>query len=65
MAGENGAAGIAASDLRFGQDGTDVRQFFPGGKVKSNFLLNIGYGDPSKLRPRVFRFEFDEVCSVL
>lgn len=41
------------------------REFFPGGKVRSNFLCNIGYGDVSKLHPRSPRFEFDEVCTVL
>ncbi|MGQ0675148.1 MAG: malonic semialdehyde reductase [Rhodospirillales bacterium] len=39
--------------------------FFPGGKVKSNFLCNLGYGDPRGVRPRNLRFEFDEVCSVV
>ncbi len=38
--------------------------FFPGGRVKSNFLCNLGYGDPAKLFPRSPRFEFDEVCRI-
>ena len=38
--------------------------FFPGGKVKSNFLCNIGYGDPAKLFGRSPRFAFDEVCQL-
>jgi 3-hydroxypropanoate dehydrogenase len=38
--------------------------FFPGGKVKSNFLCNIGYGDPAKLFGRSPRFTFDEVCQL-
>lgn len=41
------------------------REFFPGGRVKSNFLCNLGYGDASKLFPRSPRFEFDEVCQIL
>ncbi|HWS13616.1 MAG TPA: malonic semialdehyde reductase, partial [Rhodocyclaceae bacterium] len=41
------------------------REFFPGGRVKSNFLCNLGYGDPAKLFPRSPRFEFDEVCSIV
>jgi len=41
------------------------REFFPGGRVKSNFLCNLGYGDPTKLFPRSPRFEFDEVCSIV
>jgi 3-hydroxypropanoate dehydrogenase len=40
-------------------------EFFPDGRVKSNFLCNLGYGDPSKLFPRSPRFEFDEVCKIV
>ena len=39
--------------------------FFPDGKVKSNFLCNLGYGDTSALFPRGDRFSFDEVCKVM
>ncbi len=39
--------------------------FFPDGKVKSNFICSLGYGDPSKLFPRSPRFDFDEVCKIL
>ncbi|MFO0825037.1 MAG: malonic semialdehyde reductase [Gemmataceae bacterium] len=38
--------------------------FFPGTTVKSNFLCNLGYGDPSKLHPRSPRLTFDEACRV-
>jgi 3-hydroxypropanoate dehydrogenase len=41
------------------------QEFFPDGHVKSNFLCNLGYGDPAKLFPRGPRLEFDEACSVL
>lgn len=41
------------------------RDFFPGGKVLSNFIMNIGYGDPASVRPRAARFEFDDVCSII
>lgn len=40
-------------------------EFFPGGKVKSNFLMNIGYGDPAKLYPRGPRFRFNEIAQIL
>jgi len=40
-------------------------EFFPDGKVKSNFLCNLGYGDPSKLRPRAPRLAFDEACAIV
>jgi 3-hydroxypropanoate dehydrogenase len=35
------------------------------GSIKSNFLCNIGYGDPASVRPRAPRLEFTEVCHVL
>lgn len=38
--------------------------FFPGGKVKSNFLCNLGYGDIAKVRPRNPRLTFDEACKI-
>jgi 3-hydroxypropanoate dehydrogenase len=41
------------------------KEFFPDGKVKSNFLCNLGYGDPAQLFPRSPRFEFGEVCSIV
>jgi 3-hydroxypropanoate dehydrogenase len=40
-------------------------EFFPDGRVKSNFLCNLGHGDPSKLRPRQPRLDFDEACRIL
>jgi 3-hydroxypropanoate dehydrogenase len=40
-------------------------EFFPGGKVKSNFLCNLGYGDTAKLFPRNPRLEFEEACTIL
>jgi nitroreductase len=39
--------------------------FFAGTKWKSNFLCNLGHGDPSKLHPRSPRLEFAEACQVL
>jgi 3-hydroxypropanoate dehydrogenase len=41
------------------------REFFPEGKIKSNFLCNLGYGDPEKIFPRNPRFDFDEVCKII
>jgi len=40
-------------------------EFFPDGKWKANFLINLGYGDASQLHPRQPRLEFDEACRVL
>ena len=39
--------------------------FFVEGQLKSNFLCNLGYGDPAKLRPRGPRLAFNEACRVL
>src|SRR5215813_7987471 len=38
------------------------QEFFPAGHVKSNFLVNLGYGDAAKLFPRAPRLEFNEAC---
>ncbi|SHG25317.1 3-hydroxypropanoate dehydrogenase [Microbulbifer donghaiensis] len=37
----------------------------PDSHIKSNFLCNLGYGDPKLLYPRGPRFEFAEVCKIL
>jgi 3-hydroxypropanoate dehydrogenase len=36
--------------------------FFPDIRWKSNFLVNLGYGDPSNLFPRSPRLSFEEAC---
>lgn len=40
-------------------------EFFAGTTVRSNFLVNLGYGDPSKLFPRAPRLELDQACQLL
>jgi len=52
---------FAAGKPCFGCD----QEFFPEGHVKSNFLCNLGYGDPSGLHPRLPRLPFNEACSLL
>ncbi|MDN0084860.1 malonic semialdehyde reductase [Crenobacter sp. SG2305] len=39
--------------------------FFPDGRFKVNLLINLGYGDASKLHERSPRFAFADVCQVL
>jgi 3-hydroxypropanoate dehydrogenase len=39
--------------------------FFAGTTFKSNFIINIGYGDARKLHPRNPRFKFEEACSIV
>ena len=36
--------------------------FFPDGRWKSNFLINLGKGDPAKVMPRNPRLTFEEAC---
>ncbi len=48
----------------FDQDGVD-KEFFPEGHIKSNFLCNLGYGDPEGLFARSPRFEFDEIAKII
>jgi 3-hydroxypropanoate dehydrogenase len=37
-------------------------EFFAGTEIRSNFLCNIGYGDPASLFPRSPRLDFDEMA---
>ena len=39
--------------------------FYKGSSWRSNFLMNLGYGDASKLHPRGHRLTFDEACAIL
>jgi 3-hydroxypropanoate dehydrogenase len=39
-------------------------EFFPDGRIKSNFLCNIGHGDPSKVLPKLPRLAFEEACTL-
>jgi 3-hydroxypropanoate dehydrogenase len=48
----------------FDAAGVDA-EFFAGTNIKTNFLCNLGYGDPAALFPRSPRPEFAEVCQVL
>lgn len=48
----------------FDNAGVDAA-FFAGSTVKSNFLINLGYGDASRdLFPRSPRLSFDEACRI-
>lgn len=40
-------------------------EFFAGTAIRSNFLINIGYGNPAVLRAREQRFDFDEACRLV
>lgn len=48
----------------FDNAGVD-REFFAGTGIKSNFICNVGYGDPAGVFPRNPRLSFDEACKIL
>lgn len=52
---------FAAGKPCFGCD----QEFFPEGHVKSNFLCNLGYGEPGTPYSRLPRLPFDAACSLL
>ena len=39
--------------------------FYAGSSWKSDFLMNIGYGDETKLHPRGARLSFEQACEIL
>ena len=39
--------------------------FFPDGRWKSNFLCNLGHGDPAKVMPRNPRLTFEKACRIV
>ncbi|HEU0188535.1 MAG TPA: malonic semialdehyde reductase [Gallionella sp.] len=41
------------------------KEFFSGTRIKSNFVINLGYGDSSKLFPRNPRLPFEEAAQIL
>jgi 3-hydroxypropanoate dehydrogenase len=40
-------------------------EFFPAGRYRSNFLVNLGYGDPAGLHPRGRRLGFGQAAELL
>jgi 3-hydroxypropanoate dehydrogenase len=48
----------------FDNAGVDA-EFFAGTAIKSNFLINLGYGDISKLYPRGPRPSFAESAKII
>ncbi len=39
--------------------------FWPGGRVRTNFICSLGEGDPSKVLARNPRLSFEEACSLV
>ncbi len=48
----------------FDNAGVD-KEFFAGTTFKSNFICNVGYGDPSGVMGRLPRFAFDEIAKIV
>ena len=48
----------------FDKEGVD-NAFFAGSSVRSNFLCNLGYGDPEGVGPRSPRFDFGEMAKIV
>ncbi|MGB3394288.1 MAG: malonic semialdehyde reductase [Stenotrophomonas sp.] len=58
------ALGLDAGPMS-GFDNAKVDEaFFAGTAIKSNFLVNLGYGDPSAVFPRLPRLSFDEAARI-
>jgi 3-hydroxypropanoate dehydrogenase len=59
------ALGLDAGPMSgFDAEGVN-KAFFPDGKVKVNFICNLGYGDPVGLFARSPRFAFEEFCTIV
>lgn len=59
------ALGLDAGPMSgFDNDVVD-REFFAQSGWRSNFLVNLGHGDPAMLHPRSPRLDFDEACQLL
>ena len=48
----------------FDNAGVD-KSFFAGTSIRSNFLCNLGYGDPSAVKQRLPRFDFAEIAEII
>ncbi|MCL2831360.1 MAG: malonic semialdehyde reductase [Betaproteobacteria bacterium] len=59
------ALGLDCGPISGFDNDTLDREFFPDGRFKSNFLCNLGVGDPAKLFPRAPRLDFATACAVL
>lgn len=57
--------GLDAGPMTGFNNETLDQEFFPDGKIKSNFICPFGYGDESKLHPRGPRLAFDEACKII
>jgi 3-hydroxypropanoate dehydrogenase len=59
------AHGLDVGPMSGFDNGKVDAEFFPDGRYQSNFLMNLGYGDASKLQPRNPRLDFDVACKIV
>jgi 3-hydroxypropanoate dehydrogenase len=59
------ALGLDCGPMSGFNNATLDAEFFAGTDIKSNFLCNLGYGDPAGIYPRSPRFSFDEMASIV
>ena len=58
------ALGLDTGPMSGFNNGKVDEAFFAGTAIKSNFLINLGHGDTSKLFPRSPRLSFDEAARI-
>ena len=59
------ALGLDAGAMSGFDNAAVDKEFFPDGRFKSNFLINIGHGDASGNYPRSPRLSFDDAAHIL
>ena len=59
------AVGLDCGPMSGFDNGKVDAEFFAGTGIRSNFLCNLGIGDPAKVMPRNPRPAFEEVCKLL
>lgn len=59
------AAGLDAGPMSGFDNAAVDREFLSALGWRSNFLVNLGHGDPAALHPRAPRLAFDEACRLL
>jgi 3-hydroxypropanoate dehydrogenase len=59
------ALGLDCGPMSGFDNGAVDKEFFAGTTVKSNFLCNLGVGDPAGLHSRSPRMAFNDACTVI
>ncbi|MCR9072389.1 MAG: malonic semialdehyde reductase [Alphaproteobacteria bacterium] len=59
------ALGLDCGPMSGFDQGKVDAEFFSGTEIKSNFLCNLGYGEPDSVFQRLPRFDFDDACSIV